>query len=75
MVWHAQHVYPVPYQWRRVATLGAAAVGFVVAGKVLDVPLGGAIALVAIYPLALLPLGFYLPIERRKVRGLLARAS
>jgi O-antigen/teichoic acid export membrane protein len=75
MVWRAQHVYPVPYQWRRVVTLGAAAVGLVVLGKALDVPLGGAIALTAVYPLILLPLGFYLPAERRRLRGLLARPS
>jgi O-antigen/teichoic acid export membrane protein len=75
MVWRAQHIYPVPYQWRRVVTLGCAAVGLVILGKALDVPLGGAIALAAIYPLALLPLGFYLPAERRRLRGLLVRAS
>jgi len=75
MTWRAQHVYPVPYQWRRVATLGAAAVALVVLGKVLDVPLGAAIALTAVYPLALLPLGFYLPAERRRLRTLLARTS
>ena len=27
MTLYAQHVYPVPYQWRRVATPSAAAVG------------------------------------------------
>ena len=75
MIWRAQHIYRVPYQWRRVATLGVVAVGLVVAGKLLDVPLAGAIALTAVYPLVLLPLGFYLPAERRRLRGLLARAS
>ena len=71
MTWRAQHIYRVPYQWRRVATLGSAAVALVAIGKLLHVPLGGAIALVAIYPLALLPLGFYLPAERRRLRMLL----
>jgi len=71
MTWRAQHIYRVPYQWRRVATLASAAVALVAIGKLLDVPLAGAIALVAVYPLALLPLGFYLPAERRRLRMLL----
>jgi len=70
MSWRAHSVYPVPYQWRRVATLTAVAVGLVSAGKALDVPLAGAAALIAVYPLALLPLGFYLPVERRRLRAL-----
>jgi O-antigen/teichoic acid export membrane protein len=68
MTWRAQRLFPVPYQWRRVATLGAAAVGLTVLGKALDVPLAGAIALVAVYPLVLFPLGFYLPAERARLR-------
>ena len=71
MAWRAQRVFPVPYQWRRVATLGAAAVGLTVLGKLLDVPLGLALALTAAYPLVLLFLGFYLPAERRRIRRLL----
>jgi O-antigen/teichoic acid export membrane protein len=71
MAWRAQRVFPVPYQWRRVATLGAAAVGLTVLGKLLDVPLGLALALTAAYPLVLLFLGFYLPAERRRIRQLL----
>ena len=74
MTWRAQHIYPVPYQWRRVVTLGAVAVSLVVIGNTLSVPLAGAIALTAVYPLALLPFGFYLPAERRRLRMLLARA-
>jgi O-antigen/teichoic acid export membrane protein len=68
MAWKAQRVFPVPYQWRRVATALGTAVGLTVVGRVLDVPLGGAIALVAVYPLVLLPLGFYLPEELRRLR-------
>ena len=68
MAWHAQRIYPVPYQWRRVVTALAAAVALVVAGKALDVPLAAAIALAAVYPVVLLPLGFYLPAERRRLR-------
>ena len=64
MCWYAQRVYPTPYQWRRVATAAGAAVGLTVLGKLLDVPLAVALALVAAYPLALLALGFASPVER-----------
>jgi O-antigen/teichoic acid export membrane protein len=70
MAWRAQRVFPVPYQWRRVGTALAAAVGLTVVGRVLDPPLLAAIALVASYPLVLLPLGFYLPEELRRMRAL-----
>src|ERR671933_688468 len=62
---HAQRTYPVPYQWRRVALVVGTAVGLTVLGKALDVPL--AILLALAYPLILLPLGFYLPAERRRL--------
>jgi hypothetical protein len=64
-------VFPVAYQWRRVATVGAVAVGLTVVGKVVDAPLGVALALTAVYPLLLAPLGFYLPAERKRIRRLL----
>ena len=70
MTWNAQHVYPVPYQWRRVATLVGAAVALTVAGKIAHVSLPVAAALVVVYPLVLLPLGFYLPVERQRLRRL-----
>jgi O-antigen/teichoic acid export membrane protein len=66
MVWRAQSVFPVPYQWRRVATAVVVAVGLTVVAKAADVPLAVALALVAVYPIALIPLGFYLPAERAK---------
>ncbi|MBD0329323.1 MAG: lipopolysaccharide biosynthesis protein [Thermoleophilia bacterium] len=68
MAWRAQRVYRVPYQWRRIAQVVAAAVAITVLGKALDVPLAVAAALALAYPLALLPLGFYLPGERRRLR-------
>ena len=71
MAWRAQSVFPVPYQWRRVATLGLAAVALTVLGKVLDVPLALALALTAAYPLLLAVLGFYLPAERKRLLRLL----
>ena len=72
MTWRAQQVFPVPYQWRRVALAVSAAVGLTVLGKALHVPLAGAVALSAVYPLILLPLGFYLPVELRRLRALVA---
>jgi O-antigen/teichoic acid export membrane protein len=69
MTWWAQRIFPVPYQWRRVATAVAVAVGLAVAGKLLDVGLAGALALSVVYPLALFPLSFYLPAERRAIAG------
>jgi O-antigen/teichoic acid export membrane protein len=74
MVANSQRVYPVAYQWRRVLTLASVAIGLTVVGSVLDVPLAVAILIALCYPLALLPLRFYLPAERRRLRGLL-RAS
>jgi O-antigen/teichoic acid export membrane protein len=69
MTVRAQQVFPVPYQWRRVALVVAAAVGLTVLGKSLHVPLAGALGLTAVYPLILLPLGFYLPVELRRLRA------
>jgi O-antigen/teichoic acid export membrane protein len=67
MAWWAQRIYPVPYQWRRVVTAATAGVALAVAGKLLDANLAVALALALAYPLALLPLGFYLPAERRAI--------
>ncbi len=74
MTFWAQRVFPVPYQWRRVVTAAGAAVSLTVLAKLLDVPLAGALAIALVYPLVLLPLGFYLPAERRRLRAL-ARLS
>ena len=67
MAWWAQRIYPVPYQWRRVATAAAVGVVLVVAGKVLDVNLALALALSLAYPGLLALAGFYLPAERRAI--------
>ena len=64
---HAQRVYPVPYQWRRIALAVGTAVALTAFGKALHVPLAAAVGLTAAYPLILLPLGFYLPAERRRL--------
>jgi hypothetical protein len=57
----------VPYQWRRVATAAAVAVALVVTGKLLDLGLALSVLVVLVYPLALAPVGFYLPAERRAI--------
>jgi O-antigen/teichoic acid export membrane protein len=74
MTVRAQQVFPVPYQWRRIAIAVGAAVGLTALGKALHVPLAGALALSAVYPLILLPLGFYLPVELRRLRALVTAA-
>jgi O-antigen/teichoic acid export membrane protein len=67
---YAQHVYPVAYQRRRLATASGVAVALTVVARGLDVPLGVAILLVAVYPLALAPLRFYLPAVVARLRRL-----
>jgi O-antigen/teichoic acid export membrane protein len=73
MAWWSQRVFPVPYQWRRVLTAGAAGIGLSALGKLVGGGLPVAAALSVLYPLALLPLGFYLPAERRRLRALRLR--
>jgi O-antigen/teichoic acid export membrane protein len=75
MAWRANRVFPVSYQWRRVATLALAAVGLTVLGKTIALPLALALALTASYPLVLALLGFYLPVERRRLRRLFPRQA
>jgi O-antigen/teichoic acid export membrane protein len=70
MTWYAQSVYPVPYQWRRVVTVLGVAAALNVAARVPHLPLAPSFVLVAVYPLALAGLGFYLPAERKRLRGL-----
>jgi O-antigen/teichoic acid export membrane protein len=67
MAWWAQRIYPVPYQWRRVGTAALVGAALVVAGKLLEANLPVAFLLALVYPLALLPFGFYLPAERRAI--------
>ena len=73
MAWWAQRIFHVPYQWRRVATAAAAGVALAVAGKLIGGGLPLAIGLIVAYPLVLLPLGFYLPAERKRLRALVVR--
>jgi O-antigen/teichoic acid export membrane protein len=70
MTLYAQHVYPVQYQWRRVVTCVAAAIGLTVAARAADLPLAPSFLVVLAYPLVLALLGFYLPAERQRLRRL-----
>jgi O-antigen/teichoic acid export membrane protein len=74
MTLNSQRVYPVPYQWRRVLTLSAVAVALAAIGYELR-SLPVSIALFVAYPLLLLPLGFYLPAERARLRRLVPLRS
>jgi O-antigen/teichoic acid export membrane protein len=71
MLAYAQSVYAVPYQWRRVATAVAAAAALTLLARWPDLSLVPSLALVAVYPLVLALLGFYLPAERKRIRRLL----
>jgi O-antigen/teichoic acid export membrane protein len=65
----SRRVYAVPYQWRRIGTLAAAAVGLTILGRTVgSLPL--AVVLTVAYPLVLLPLGFYQPAELQRLRRL-----
>jgi O-antigen/teichoic acid export membrane protein len=70
MTWYAQSVYPVAYQWRRVATAVGAAVALTVAARGAHLSAVPSFLLVCAYPLALALLGFYLPAERARLRRL-----
>lgn len=74
MAWWAQRVYPVPYQWRRVVTAALVAVALAVVAKLVAGGLVVQVAFALAYPLALLPAGFYLPDERRRLLRPLRRA-
>ncbi|MGD0166994.1 MAG: oligosaccharide flippase family protein [Gaiellaceae bacterium] len=73
MSWHAQRLFPVPYQWRRVATMVVAGVGIVLVGKWISVSAPLAVALAAAFPFLLIVLGFYSAPERARVAALVRR--
>ena len=74
MAAYSQRLYPVPYQWRRVATVLLTAGALTVVGRIID-RLDVAIVLIAAYPLVLLALGFYLPFERARLARVLLRQA
>jgi O-antigen/teichoic acid export membrane protein len=67
----AQKIYPVRYQWRRVAIILIAAGALTGLGEALRQSLVLAFVLTLAFPLALAALGFYLPAERKRLRRLL----
>lgn len=69
--WNAQKLFHVAYQWRRVATVLLAAGALTGVGQLFHHSLPLAFALTLAYPLLLAALGFYLPVERRRLRRLL----
>jgi O-antigen/teichoic acid export membrane protein len=73
MVWNAQRVYPVRYQWRRIGTLAAASAALTVAGRLTRGPFALELGLALALPVVLFPLGFYLPGERVRLGALLHR--
>jgi O-antigen/teichoic acid export membrane protein len=75
MTLYAQSVYPVAYQWRRVVTVLGAAVALDVAARAADLSLAPSVLLVAVYPLVLGALGFYLPVERARLRRLVTAGA
>ncbi len=69
-VWSGQRIYPVAYQWRRVGLATITAVALYAIGRAIAAPLAGQLALALSYPLVLLGLGFYLPVERRWITAI-----
>ena len=70
MAWWSQRIYPVPYQWRRVATAAVGAAALAALGRELGVGLAAAVALILAYPFLLLLLGFTSAEERRRLTRL-----
>jgi O-antigen/teichoic acid export membrane protein len=70
MTYWAQKVYPVRYQWVRVAkAIGVAGV-LTVGAKLVDAPLALAIVIALSYPIVLGLIGFYLPAERARLKAI-----
>ena len=67
MSWWAQRIYRVPYQWRRVLTAALAGTRSRWPGSCSTPTSASRSSLAVVYPLALLPLGFYLPAERKAI--------
>jgi O-antigen/teichoic acid export membrane protein len=67
----AQKIYPVAYQWKRVAIVIAVAAALASTPKVLGHSLLLAFGITLAYPLVLAAFGFYLPAERQRIKRLL----
>jgi O-antigen/teichoic acid export membrane protein len=73
MSWHAQRLFHVPYQWRRLVTMFAVGTGIVVAGRALSLSVLLEVAVAAAFPLALFAFGFYSAAERAQLAALARR--
>jgi len=73
MSWHAQRLFHVPYQWRRVVTVLGVGGGLVLAGKAVSVSTLLAIAFAAAYPVLLFFFAFYSTSERKQIARLIRR--
>jgi O-antigen/teichoic acid export membrane protein len=73
MSWHAQRLFHVPYQWRRLMIMFGTGVGIVLLGKRLSVSAPLAIALAVAFPFVLFVFGFYLATERSQMAALVRR--
>ena len=69
--WNAQLLYKVPYQWRRVAVVVAVAAALTAADELLPRSIALAFTFTLAYPLVLAAFGFYLPVERARLKRLL----
>ena len=70
MMVYAQRVYPVAYQWRRVATALVVGAALTAAARVPGLGFAPSLLIALAYPLVLALLGFYLPAERARLRRL-----
>jgi O-antigen/teichoic acid export membrane protein len=73
MSWHAQRLFHVPYQWRRIVTLLGVGAAIVVAGKALSISTLLALAFAAAYPVVLFFFAFYQASERVQIVRLVRR--
>ncbi|MFN8224506.1 MAG: oligosaccharide flippase family protein [Gaiellales bacterium] len=75
MAWWSQRIYPVPYQWRRVATAAGVGVLLAVCGKLLHAGPALQVGLTLAYPLALVLAGFTTRGERQAFRAAARRLA
>ena len=69
----AQRLYHVPYQWRRIAQVMGTALAVILLAAVASLPLPLEFALAVSFPVLLIPSGFYLPTEWRRLRQIAGR--
>jgi hypothetical protein len=73
MAYYAQRVFPIPHQWRRVATAVGVAVALNVAARAAGLGFVPSLLVVVVYPLLLFPLGYFHQAELTRLRRLVPR--